>query len=198
MFAPNPKRKPIRLLCSRHELSPRLRNPDQRDGHARAPGGLEPRLGQEAHGDDPRRRHGLPALPLRILQWARQRRFHLKITELGADETFEAAAEEEPSLEVERASLNEVADSGRKFHYVMGSLCLRRVPPERLEDTLSLCDKIAIKGLVFSDLRKSAAYPGRGAFTAEELEIAADRAGLRYLRARRCALFGMSLAGEKY
>jgi hypothetical protein len=141
---------------------------------------------------------GSPALPLRILQWARQRRFHLKITELGADAAFEAAAEEEPSLEVERASLNEVADSGRKFHYVMGSLCLRRVPPERLEDTLRLCDKIALKGLVFSDLRKSAAYPGRGAFTSEELEIAADRAGLRYLRARRCALFGMSLAGEKY
>lgn len=137
-------------------------------------------------------------LPLRVLQWGRQRRFRIQITELGAGAEAVAVAEEEPALEIESRSLDEVLASGRRFHYVMGSLCLRKVPPERLEETLKACDRIALKGMVFADLRKSAAYPGRGAFAAEELEAAADRAGLRYLRARRCAVFGLSLAGEKF
>ena len=116
------------------------------------------------------------------------------------------------------ADLGTFAALDGRFDYVLGSLFLHHLPPAELVPSLRLCDGLALKGMLFSDLRRcAAAYAGvsaltcmagrvsrydgplsvRRAFLPEELEDAAERAGLRYLRVRRGPFFRLSLAGEK-
>lgn len=165
---------------------------------------------------------GAADLPLRILNWGRQRRFNIKITGIDLDETVldlaRARTEGEESLRLLQAGLKDFAETGSTFDYVLGSLFLHHLPPGELVESLRLCDGLAERGLLFSDLRRcAAAYAGvraltclrgrvtrcdgplsvRRAFLPEELETAAERAGLRYLRVRRGPFFRLSLAGEK-
>lgn len=165
---------------------------------------------------------GAADIPLRILNWGRQRRFNIKITGIDIDERIlelaRARTEGEESLWLMQGSLREFAEQGGRFDYVLGSLFLHHLPPAELEESLKLCDGLAEKGLLFSDLRRcAAAYAGvraltclagrvsrcdgplsvRRAFLPEELESAAHRAGLKYLRVRRGPFFRLSLAGEK-
>jgi len=166
---------------------------------------------------------GAADLPIRMLQWGRQRRFNLKIVGIDADEKVLALArartEDERNLSLIHSDLRTFAAAGGRFDYVTGSLFLHHVRPGELEPALRLCDGLAVKGLLFSDLRRcAAAYAGvkaltcmtgrvtrndgplsvRRAFLPEELEAAAERAGLRYLRVRRGPFFRLSLAGEKH
>jgi 2-polyprenyl-3-methyl-5-hydroxy-6-metoxy-1,4-benzoquinol methylase len=166
---------------------------------------------------------GAADLPLRILSWGRQRRFNIKIVAIDTDEKVLDLARErtegEASLSLFHSDLKTFAAAGGRFDYVTGSLFLHHLPPAELVDSLRLCDGLAAKGMLFSDLRRcAAAYAGvraltcmtgrvtrndgplsvRRAFLPEELEAAAERAGLRYLRVRRGSFFRLSLAGEKH
>jgi 2-polyprenyl-3-methyl-5-hydroxy-6-metoxy-1,4-benzoquinol methylase len=166
---------------------------------------------------------GAADLPLRMLNWARQRRFHLRIVGIDADEKVLELARErsegEESLSLIHTDLKSFAAMGGRFDYVTGSLFLHHLAPSELELSLRLCDGLAVKGMLFSDLRRcAAAYAGvraltcmtgrvtrydgplsvRRAFLPEELEAAAEVAGLRYLRVRRGSFFRLSLAGEKH
>lgn len=165
---------------------------------------------------------GAADLPLRVLRWGRERRFDIKVTAIDGDPAVLDYARRRtagaPGLELLGADLKSFADSGRRFTYVTGSLFLHHVPPAELVGALRLCDRLATRGLLFSDLLRSpAAYAGvraltclsgrvtrfdgplsvRRAFRPEELEAAAAEAGLLYLRARRGPFFRLSLSGEK-
>lgn len=165
---------------------------------------------------------GAGDLPLRILNWGRQRRFKISIVGIDSDpavlELARRRTEEEPHLSLVQSDLASFAAEGGRFDYVLGSLFLHHVPPSDLVSTLRLCDGLAEKGLLFSDLRRCAvAYAGvraltclrgrvtrndgplsvRRSFLPEELEAAADGAGLRYVKVRRGPFFRLSLAGEK-
>lgn len=165
---------------------------------------------------------GAADIPLRILNWGRQRRFNIKIIGIDTDakvlELARARTEGEESLGLMHMDLAAFAALGGRFDYVMGSLFLHHLPPAELEHSLRLCDGLAVKGMLFSDLRRcKAAYAGvsaltcmagrvsrfdgplsvRRAFLPHELERAAENAGLGYLRVRRGPFFRLSLAGEK-
>ena len=165
---------------------------------------------------------GAADLPLRILSWARARGFKVTVTAIDGDPMVLDYARRRtagaPGLELLGASLQSFAAGERRFTYVMGSLFLHHVPPAELTDALRLCDRLATRGLLFSDLLRSpAAYAGvraltclsgrvtrfdgplsvRRAFLPEELEAAAAEAGLGYLRVRRGPFFRLSLSGEK-
>lgn len=165
---------------------------------------------------------GAADLPMRILNWGRQRRFKITIVGIDTDPTVLELArrrtEEEPYLTLVHSDLASFAAEGGRFDYVLGSLFLHHVPPAELVNTLRLCDGLAEKGLLFSDLRRcAAAYAGvraltclggrvtrndgplsvRRSFLPEELETAASDAGLRYVKVRRGPFFRLSLAGEK-
>ena len=166
---------------------------------------------------------GAGDLPARVLNWGRQRRFNIKIIGIDADERVLELARErnegEESLSLIQSDLKSFAAHGGRFDYVMGSLFLHHVPPAGLVEALRLCDGLAVKGMLFSDLRRcAAAYAGvraltcmtsrvtrndgplsvRRSFLPEELEQAAHAAGLGYLRVRRAPFFRLSLAGEKH
>ncbi len=165
---------------------------------------------------------GAADMPLRILDWGRRRRFKIKITAIDLDEQVIKLARERGAecadLTLVHADLRTFAAMGGRFDYVTGSLFLHHLPPAELESSLRLCDGLAAKGLLFSDLHRcAAAYAGvkaltfmsgrvtrydgplsvRRAFLPEELEFAAEGAGLDYLRVRRGPFFRLSLAGEK-
>lgn len=165
---------------------------------------------------------GAADMPLRILNWSRRRRFHVEIVGIDTDarilELARARTEGEENLSLIHSDLRSFAAQGDRFDYVLGSLFLHHVPPSELEEALRLCDGLASKGLLFSDLHRcAAAYAGvraltclagrvsrcdgplsvRRAFLPEELERAALNAGLGYLRVRRGPFFRLSLAGEK-
>lgn len=165
---------------------------------------------------------GAADLPIRILSWGRRRRFCIKIVGIDTDakvlDLARKRTEGEENLGLMHADLGTFAALGGQFDYVLGSLFLHHLPPAELVPSLRLCDGLALKGMLFSDLRRcAAAYAGvsaltcmagrvsrydgplsvRRAFTPEELEDAAERAGLRYLRVRRGPFFRLSLAGEK-
>lgn len=165
---------------------------------------------------------GAADLPQRLLRWGRQRGYALRVTAIDGDRAVlylaRRRAAGEPGLELIHADLRSLAGSGRRFRYVMGSLFLHHVPPAGLEEALRLCDGMASGGLLFSDLRRCAAayacvraltvlsgrvsrHDGplsvRRAFTPQELQAAAQGAGLDYLRVRRGPFFRLSLAGEK-
>ncbi|MDD5302500.1 MAG: methyltransferase domain-containing protein [Elusimicrobia bacterium] len=166
---------------------------------------------------------GAADLPLRILSWGRRRRFNIKIIGIDTDakvlELARARTEGEESLGLMHMDLGTFAALGGRFDYVTGSLFLHHLPPAELVPSLRLCDGLAVKGLLFSDLRRCrAAYAGvsaltcmagrvsrfdgplsvRRAFLPEELERAAADAGLGYLRVRPGPFFRLSLAGEKH
>ena len=124
-----------------------------------------------------------------------------------------------PDVVVERATLADVAASGRRFDYVIASLFLHHVPADRLRETLLVIDRLAARGVVIGDLVRSPAalvavgalavaagnaivrHDGpssvRRAFTVQELATLAEALGLRYLRARSEGVVRLSLAGEK-
>lgn len=164
---------------------------------------------------------GAADIPQRLLRWGRGRGFALSVTAIDSDpavlELARRRAGGEAGLTLERAELRGLAGSGRRYDYVMGSLVLHHVPPGELVEALRLCDGLAGRGLLFSDLRRApwtyaavraatlcagrvSRHDGplsvRRAFRPEELEDAARQAGLGYLRARAGAL-RLTLAGEK-
>lgn len=165
---------------------------------------------------------GAGDIPLLLLRWAREKGLSARVTAIDADAAVLELARRrcgaEPGLELLRAELTEFAACGRRFDYVLGSLLLHHIPDGGLVSALRACDRMARRGLLFGDLRRSpAAYVAvravtlasgrvsrsdgplsvRRAFTEPELAAAACRAGLAYLRARPEPFFRLSLSGEK-
>lgn len=106
-----------------------------------------------------------------------------------------------------------------RYDYVVASLFLHHVPGSKLEFLMKKLDAVTADGMIISDLRRSVAgycavtlasflfgnevvrHDGplsvRRSFTVEELARLAERAALRYLRARNEPFFRVSLRGQK-
>ena len=82
-------------------------------------------------------------------------------------EVARARARGTPEIVVERATLADVAASGRRFDYVIASLFLHHVPADGLRETLLVIDRLAVRGVVIGDLvRSPAALVAVGALSA--------------------------------
>ncbi len=167
---------------------------------------------------------GAADIPRAILAWARAEGLDLAITAIDSAPDVAAAARERArgvgGLSIELASLADLTASGRRFDYVTACLVLHHVPPDRTADALASLDRLARRGVIVSDLRRSAlALAGVGllscvagnavvrhdgplsvrrAFTVDDLRQLASACGLGYLTARGEGPFRVSLSGEKH
>jgi SAM-dependent methyltransferase len=166
---------------------------------------------------------GAADIPRALVSWARSTGVRLEVTAIDVAPDVVLAARKRvrgvDGIAVEQASLVDLASSGRRFDYVTASLFLHHVHPGRTGAALAALDRLAARGLVVGDLRRSpavlvavgalSAVAGnavvrhdaplsvRRVFTVDELAGLAAGLGLGYLRARREGLFRVSLAGEK-
>jgi 2-polyprenyl-3-methyl-5-hydroxy-6-metoxy-1,4-benzoquinol methylase len=167
---------------------------------------------------------GAADIPRALLAWAHSVGVDMSITAIDSAPDVAAAARERArgvrGLSIELASLADVAASGRRFDYVTASLFLHHVTPDRTVEALASLDRLATRGVVISDLRRSwfalagvglLAYAAgnavvrhdgplsvRRAFTVEELRGLASECRLGYLTARSEGPFRVSLSGEKH
>jgi hypothetical protein len=124
-----------------------------------------------------------------------------------------------PEIAVEQIGLFELAATERRFDIVTASLFLHHMSPERTSDAVAAIDRLAVRGVIISDLLRSpftwaavgalalvtgnrivrhdAPLSVRRAFRVGELSRLATAAGLPHLRARREGRFRLSLAGAK-
>jgi 2-polyprenyl-3-methyl-5-hydroxy-6-metoxy-1,4-benzoquinol methylase len=166
---------------------------------------------------------GAADIPRRLVRWGGARGTPIRVTAIDMAPDIAAAARarvrDEPDIDVEQATLAEVAASGRRFDYVIGSLFLHHVPAAELHETLRAIDRLAVRGVILGDLargpaallavgflsvvagnrivRHDAPLSVRRAFTVAELSALAADLDLGYLRARPEGPFRLSLAGEK-
>jgi 2-polyprenyl-3-methyl-5-hydroxy-6-metoxy-1,4-benzoquinol methylase len=166
---------------------------------------------------------GAADIPRALVAWAQSNGARLEVTGIDIAPDIVAAARERvrgvPGIAIERENLFALASSGRRFDYVTASLFLHHVMPDRTVEAVRALDRLAVRGVVVSDLRRSpsaliavgflAAVAGnsvvrhdgplsvRRAFTVDELARLARDPGLAYLRARREGPFRVSLSGEK-
>jgi len=162
-------------------------------------------------------------IPMAIAQWARRAGRRVKIVALDLMPEIagiaRANAREFPEIEVRCQDVFALRETGESFDYVTASLFLHHIPTPRIREILRLFDQIARRGVIVSDLARNAAsywavkslalltgnhvvrhdapLSVQRAFTREELQDFADRAGLSYLRAQEAPWFRLSLAGEK-
>lgn len=166
---------------------------------------------------------GAADIPRALVLWARAAGLEMRVTGIDVVPDIAAAARHRvrgvPEITIEQVGLDAIAASGRRFDYVTASLFLHHVPAARVGDALRALDRLATRGVIVGDLRRSpvsfaavgflSAVAGnqvvrhdgplsvRRAFTVNELASLAERAGLGYLRARREGPFRVSLVGEK-
>jgi 2-polyprenyl-3-methyl-5-hydroxy-6-metoxy-1,4-benzoquinol methylase len=166
---------------------------------------------------------GAADIPAAVVAWARRRRIPVRVTAIDSAPHIAAAARvavrDVPEITVEQRDLFELAAAGRRFDVVTASLFLHHVPPERTPEALEAIDRLAVRGVVISDLLRSpltwaavgalawvtgnrivrhdAPLSVRRAFTVHELGRLATAAGFLHLRARREGRFRVSLAGQK-
>jgi 2-polyprenyl-3-methyl-5-hydroxy-6-metoxy-1,4-benzoquinol methylase len=160
-------------------------------------------------------------IPRALARWTRGRRFRLQITAVDLRPEIVQAARERcrdyPEIAVRQGDAFALREE--PFDYVTASLFLHHMPPENLSGVLKGLDRLALRGMVLSDLLRSRAgywsvfllsrlagnfvvrHDGplsvRRAFRPEELDDLARGAGLPYLKARRRPWFRLVLAGEK-
>jgi 2-polyprenyl-3-methyl-5-hydroxy-6-metoxy-1,4-benzoquinol methylase len=162
-------------------------------------------------------------IPIALVGWARSRRVSLRVTAIDstpavADLARERAASH-PEITVLTADLFDLAHGEAQYDYVTASLFLHHVHPAQTLDALRALHRLARRGVIVSDLRRTwpsylavslAAGLGgnrvvrhdgpasvRRAFRVEELRGLAAAAHLPYLVARSEPGFRVSLAGEK-
>jgi 2-polyprenyl-3-methyl-5-hydroxy-6-metoxy-1,4-benzoquinol methylase len=166
---------------------------------------------------------GAADIPAAVVAWARRRGLPIRVTAIdssgGIATAARAAVRGVPEIAVERIDLFELAATDRRFDVVTASLFLHHVPPERTSDAVKAIDRLAVRGVIISDLLRSpltlaavgtlafvtgnrivrhdAPLSVRRAFRVRELSRLAAAAGLPYLRARREGRFRVSLAGTK-
>jgi len=166
---------------------------------------------------------GAADIPRALVSWARASGCSLEVTAIDMAPSVVTAARRRvrdvPGIVLEQAALADLASSGRRFDYVTASLMLHHVPPGRTAEALGELDRLAMRGVIVAELRRSPAslmavrmvstlagnavvrHDGplsvRRAFTVGELARLASDLGLEYLRARPEGLFRLSLSGEK-
>lgn len=162
-------------------------------------------------------------VPLSLLRWGKKHGFRFRITAIDSTPTIAAIARENaashPEIQVVETDFFSFARRGEKFDLVIASLFLHHMPDEKLTEVLTLCDAMAARGVIVSDLLRSRTAYGaiglltgmfgnrvvrndglisvRRAFTIPELDALARDSRLNYLHARRHPFFRLSLAGEK-
>ena len=162
-------------------------------------------------------------LPVRIARWASRRGLDARVTGIDSNPEIARLARQNvrafPEIEIVESDLQSFAQGGRRFDVVIGSLFLHHVSPAGIVEAMRLCDRLATRAVLFSDLRRCRAgywatrvytalfgnrvvrFDGplsiRRAFTSGELSRLAQQARLPYLRPRRHAFFRLALAGEK-
>lgn len=165
---------------------------------------------------------GAGDLLLALRRWAERRRVRVALTGIDRSEAVLQKARRfvrGRDVELREADLFSFSHVGRKFDYVCASLLLHNIPIQRQVDALRALDRLAGRGVVISDLRRSrpaywgvsavtrvfgdpvSAHDGpvsvRRAFTLNELDGLALAAGLPYLKAEREPFFRATLAGDK-
>ena len=159
-------------------------------------------------------------IPCRLVEWARLRRFALEVTAIdSAPDIVEAArarAHDVPEIVVQEADLFQLAESGARFDYVVASMVLHHMPPSRTPQALLALDRLAVRGVIVSDLlrapsaflavwalsrlagnavvRHDGPLSVQRGFTVGELTRLAADVGLPHLEARRERWFRVSLA----
>ena len=163
-------------------------------------------------------------VPRALAAWGRRRGFDLRVTGLDQDaaivEYARAACAAYPGIRIVQTKAENFQASAGSFDYAMSSLTLHHLADGAIADLLRASDRLARRGIVMNDLRRSARawvwiwllsraarchpmvrHDGplsvRRAFTAAELAALAQKAGASYLRVH--AHFGhrLVLAGEK-
>jgi 2-polyprenyl-3-methyl-5-hydroxy-6-metoxy-1,4-benzoquinol methylase len=162
-------------------------------------------------------------IPAALAGWAVRRGLKVRITALDLiPEVADIARDNTgafPQITVRREDFSELARREETFDYVTASLFLHHCAPEDAPRVLRAFDRLARRGVLVSDLRRSRAgywavkalsrlagnrvvrHDGplsvRRAFRLEELAALARESGLPYLAARREPWFRVSLCGEK-
>ena len=162
-------------------------------------------------------------IPAAIARWARAHRRRVRVVALdlipAIADIARARVASFPEIEVRCADAFDLRRSGETFDYVTASLFLHHVPSARIDEVLRLFDALSRRGVIVSDLSRTAAsywavsalailagnhvvrhdapLSVRRSFTPAELDQFAERAGLFYLRAARAPWFRLTLAGEK-
>ena len=159
-------------------------------------------------------------LPLALERWGRQHGVSLKVTGLDADAAvIRLARRRAPHLELIQDSISALAATGRTFDFVISSLTLHHVPEPALPRVLRDLDRMARRGLVVGDLRRSAlGWAGvtaltalfgnrvtrhdgpvsfRRALTVPEAAELVRRTGLPHLAAAAEPMFRLSVSGRK-
>jgi 2-polyprenyl-3-methyl-5-hydroxy-6-metoxy-1,4-benzoquinol methylase len=166
---------------------------------------------------------GAADIPAAIVGWAHRRGIPICVTAIDSAPPIAAAARtavrDVPEITVEQRDLFELAATGRRFDVVTASLFLHHMHPERTADALAAIDRLAVRGVVISDLLRSpltwaavgalawvtgnrivrhdAPLSVRRAFRVHELGRLATFGGFPHLRVRREGAFRVSLAGWK-
>jgi len=136
---------------------------------------------------------GAADIPAAVVAWARRLGLPIRVTAIDSAASIVAAARaavrDEPDIFVEQIGLFELAATDRRFDIVTASLFLHHVPPERTRDALEAIDRLAIRGVIVSDLLVTARVGGR------------RRAGVRHGQsdrpARRAALGAPRVQGPR-
>jgi len=166
---------------------------------------------------------GAADIPAAIVWWARRRGIPVRVTAIDSAPHIAAAARaavrDVPEITVEQRDLFELADTDRRFDIVTASLFLHHLPPDRTPDALEAIDRLAVWGVIISDLLRSpltwaavgalafvsgnrivrhdAPLSVRRGFRVHELGRLATAASLQHLRPRREGHFRVSLTGRK-
>jgi 2-polyprenyl-3-methyl-5-hydroxy-6-metoxy-1,4-benzoquinol methylase len=162
-------------------------------------------------------------IPRSIAAWAGRRHLRVRVTGLELVPSIAAIARarlrEYTEITIVDGNLFDLAASGARFDYVTACLLLHHVDPRETGRAIGALDRLAERGVVVSDLRRT--WPGylavgavswlfgnavvrhdgplsvRRAFRVPELAELAREAGLTYLSARDEPYFRVSLSGEK-
>jgi 2-polyprenyl-3-methyl-5-hydroxy-6-metoxy-1,4-benzoquinol methylase len=162
-------------------------------------------------------------IPLALVAWARRR--HVRVRVVGLDlvpeivEIARARTAREPNIEIRQGDLFRLAESAERFDVVTASLFLHHMPGAQALSALRAFDRLATRGVIVSDLVRSASsycavglasylfgnaivrHDGRlsveRSFRRDELQALAAEAGLTYLQARREPWCRLSLGGLK-
>lgn len=165
---------------------------------------------------------GAGDLLLALRRWADHRGLRLALTGIDAAKAVLDRARRRlrgRDVELRDEDLFQFAAGARRFDYVTASLFLSHVPAVRQKDALLALDKLAVRGLIVSDVQRTRpAYWGiralttafgdrvmrhdgpafvRRGFTVRELASLAGQSGLGYLAAQPEPFCRVTLAGAK-